>query len=323
MYKRQIPATLPGGASRLTAPGEGQVGEDAVRAQLAARGYQEAVNLAFVDAGLQQAWGQAEGAVALANPLSAELAVMRTALSPGLVAALARNAARQQTRVRLFELGKVFAAVAGEAPRETLRVAAVATGDAHAEQWGQAGRAVDFHDLKGDLQSLAALSGAVLAFRASQPPWGHPGRSAEVLCEGVVVGWIGQLHPRLQQALGIDAPVVGFELDLAPLQRRGLPQVTGVSRFPSVRRDLAIVVPESVAWAQVEERVRGSAGAALRELVLFDRYSGKGVETGFKSLAMGLILQDESRTLTDRDVDDAVANVIAALQRDHGAVIRS
>jgi phenylalanyl-tRNA synthetase beta chain len=265
--------------------------------------------------------------VPLANPLSAELGAMRTALLPGLVAALGRNLARQAPRARLFEIGKVFSVSGdGAAPRETLRVAAVATGRARAEQWGADARAVDLFDLKGDLESLAALSGASLEYRPSQPAWAHPGRSADVLRivggEAVRLGWIGQLHPRLQHALDLDADAVAFELDLDPLLRRPLPRARPLSKYPSVRRDLAFVVPETVSWAALSASVREAAGPALRELRLFDRYAGKGVESGCKSLAMALILQEESRTLTDRDVDSVVADVVATLQREHGAVIR-
>ncbi|HVI57503.1 MAG TPA: phenylalanine--tRNA ligase subunit beta [Luteimonas sp.] len=327
-----IPAALPGGATRLAAPTEGEVAEADVRRQLAARDYLEAINYAFVDAGLLDAWQAREGAVPLANPLSAELGVMRTALLPGLVDALARNLARQQPRVRLFELGKVFEgrqAGSGNrepegraAPVETARVAAVACGDASAEQWGEPARRVDFHDLKGDLESLAALSGAVLEYRAATPAWAHPGRAADVLRDGEAIGAIGELHPRLQQALGLDHPVVAFEVDLALLRRRPLPRAHALSKFPSVRRDLAFVVADDLPWQAVADTVRASAGPALRELQLFDRYVGKGVESGFKSLAMGLILQEDSRTLTDRDVDAVVAGVTAALASAHGARIR-
>ncbi|MFN3702329.1 phenylalanine--tRNA ligase subunit beta [Thermomonas sp.] len=317
-----IPATLPGGATRLVNPTETRASEHDVRRQLVAREFLEAINYAFLDAGLLEAWQLGAGAVALANPLSAELGVMRTRLLPGLVDALARNVARQQSRVRLFELGKTFADVNGEAPAETLRIAAVACGDAHAEQWGVSARAVDFHDIKGDLESLAALSGATLAFRASAQPFAHPGRSADIYRDGLAIGWIGQLHPRLQQVLGLDVDVLAFELALEPLLARTLPRARALSKYPSVRRDLAFVVPESVTWGALRATVEATAGASLRDLVLFDRYAGKGVESGFKSLAMGLILQDESRTLTDRDVDAVVADVIAALGQQHGAVIR-
>ncbi len=323
----RIAATLPGGAIAAPMATETRVGEDDVRRQLAARGYLEAVNYAFVDADALARWQAQDGAVALANPLSAELAVMRTRLLPGLVDALARNAARQQPRVRLFELGKTFTAVVGDAPQETLRLAAVACGAARAEQWGNAARPMDFHDLKGDLQALAALSGASLAFRPSTAAHGHPGRSADVLrVDGDagerVIGWIGQLHPRLQRALDLDVEVIGFELELAPLRQRAIPRASAPSRFPSVRRDLAFVVLNDVPWAAISRTVADAAGAVLKDVRLFDRYQGKGVETGFKSLAMGLILQDDSRTLTDRDADGVVADVVAALQREHAASLR-
>jgi len=322
-----IPTTLPGGAARIAVPSETLASDAELRAQLVAREYFEAVNFAFVDEALLRHWHATDGGVPLANPLSAELGVMRTQLLPGLVAALGRNLARQQSRVRLFELGKVFAAAGeGAAPVETPRIAAVLHGDARAEQWGEPVRKADFHDLKGDLDSLAACAGARLEYRPSNAPHGHPGRSAEVWRTdgaGECIGWIGELHPRLQRALDLDGAVIAFELDLDPLRRRAIPRAQGLSRFPSVRRDLAFVAPEGVPWAALEATIRRAAGALLAEVRLFDRYVGKGVDPGFRSLATGLILLDKSRTLTDSDVDVAVAGVIAALQDEHGARIRS
>ena len=323
----RIPTALPGGAARLVAPTETRVDAPTVRRQMAARDYLEAVNYAFVDAAWLELWQAGEGAVALANPLSAELGVMRTMLLPGLVAALARNAARQQERVRLFELGNVFHAVPGEAPRETQRIAAAVCGSAGAEQWGRAARPVGFHDLRGDLDSLAAAAGARLEYRPSAPSWAHPGRSADVWRvdggRALRLGWIGQLHPRLLRALDLDNDVIAFELDLAALTERAIAKAGAQSKYPSVRRDRAFIVADTVPWAAIQATVQAAAGPSLRELVLFDRYQGKGVETGFKSLAMGLILQDESRTLTDRDVDAVVAEVTAAVEREHGARLRS
>ncbi|TBV70402.1 phenylalanine--tRNA ligase subunit beta [Pseudoxanthomonas winnipegensis] len=319
----RIPATLPGGATRIAADSETRLDQATVRRQLAARDLLETVNFAFVDAQLLARWELTEGAVPLANPLSSELGVMRTSLLPGLVAALQRNAARQTSRIRLFELGNVFAAAGqGEAPRETLRIAAAVCGDAHAEQWGVPARAVDFHDLKGDLESLAAASGAALTFEPASEGFGHPGRSARVLREGRVIGWIGQLHPRLLKALDLDLPVLAFELDLAPLVQRQIPRAGELSRFPSVRRDLAFTVAEAVPFAAIERTVWKAAGPLLRQVLLFDRYVGAGVETGQKSLAMGLILQDNTRTLNDRDVDEVVAATVAALAQEHGAGMR-
>ncbi|MDR6840085.1 phenylalanine--tRNA ligase subunit beta [Pseudoxanthomonas sacheonensis] len=323
----RIPTTLPGGATRIAAPTETQLEASSVRRHLAARDYLETVNYAFVDAGLLEQWSATERAVPLANPLSAELGVMRTRLLPGLVSALQRNVARQAGRVRLFELGNVFAAntsVEGSdaAPTETQRIAAALHGNAGPEHWSEKARKADFHDLKGDLDSLAAASGAVLEYRPSQNPYGHPGRSADVFRDGHCIGWIGELHPRLQRTLDLDGEVIGFELDLAPLTLRALPKAAELSRFPSVRRDLAFVVADEVPWQAISATVRTAVGPLLRDLLLFDRYVGAGVESGQKSLAMGLILQDNSRTLTDRDVEEVVAGVVAAIGRDHGGRIR-
>ncbi|KAB8314217.1 phenylalanine--tRNA ligase subunit beta [Tolypothrix campylonemoides VB511288] len=321
----RVPATLPVGAAPLRAPSESVVPEADVRRRLVAREFLEAINYAFVDGDLLRRWNADAGAVPLANPLSAELGVMRTSLLPGLVDALARNLARQQPRVRLFEIGRVFAApaVAGDAPAETQRLAAVACGRARAEQWDGGARDIGFHDLKGVLDGIAALAGATLGYAPAAPAWAHPGRAAEVTRDGRAIGWIAQLHPRLQAELGIETDVVAFEVDLEPLQAHALPRARALSKYPSVRRDLAFVVAEHVPWAALEATLKTAAGPALRELVLFDRYLGRGVETGFKSLAMGLILQEDSRTLTDRDVDAVVAGVVSALERDHGARIRA
>ncbi|KER82304.1 phenylalanyl-tRNA synthetase [Xanthomonas arboricola pv. celebensis] len=321
----RVPTTLPGGASRIAMPSETQLDELSVRRQLVARELQETINYAFVDATLLERWQLTDGLVPLANPLSAELAIMRPRLLPGLVATLGRNAARQAGRVRLFELGKVFAAAcdAGAAPQESQHVAAAVCGDALALQWGEPARKVDFHDLKGDLMALAAASSAVLEFQPSAQPFGHPGRSADIHRDGVCIGWIGQVHPRLAKALEIDVDVIAFELQLTALVKRALPRAGELSRFPSVRRDLAFLVPEEVSWAALSSSVRTTVGPLLREVQLFDRYVGQGVEPGFKSLAMGLILQDNSRTLTDRDVDAVVADVVAVIEREHRARIRS
>lgn len=323
-----IPATLPAGATRIAAPSETRVDDEVLRAQLVAREYFEAVCFAFVDSQLLQRWQAEAASVALANPLSAELGVMRTTLLPGLVEALGHNLARQQSRVRLFELGKVFAAAAaaGQAPVETPRIAAAIHGTARAEQWGEPARDADFHDLKGDLESLAACSGAVLEYRRSEAPHGHPGRSAEVWRvdgEPVRLGWVGELHPRLLRALDLDGPVLAFELDLAPLRARAIARPQAVARYPSVRRDIAFIAPEAASWAALEATIRRAGAPLLAEVTLFDRYLGKGVEPGFRSLATGLILLDKSRTLTEGDVERTVAGILAALQGEHGARIRS
>ncbi|MFT3806041.1 phenylalanine--tRNA ligase subunit beta [Arenimonas sp.] len=317
-----IPVRLPAGEIVLAAPSETRVGESAMRRQMIARDYLEAINYAFVDAQALATWQMDEGAVALANPLTSELGVMRTSLLPGLVDALRRNRARQQDRVRLFEIGRVFHAVASDAPRETQRIAAIARGRADAERWNGQSRDVDFYDLKADVEALLGLAAQRAEFRPSDEAQGHPGRSATVWLEGRRIGWVGHLHPRLAKVLDLDGEVVGFELDLAPLASRRLPQAQEISRYPSVRRDLALVVPEAASWASLEASLRAALGPLLREVVLFDQYRGPGLETGTKSLAMGLILQDVSRTLTDQDADQAVSRALQALASDCGARIR-
>lgn len=318
-----IPTTLPAGGATVRAPSETRVSDVALRRQLVARGYLEALTFAFVDARQLQAWQMEEGSIALANPLSAELAVMRTSLLPGLAEALARNSARQQSRVRLFELGNVFHA-AGDAPLHTLRIAAIACGAAADEQWGDADgkRANDVFDLKGDLDSLAALTGAALQYRSVRLPWAHPGRCAEVFRGDKRIGWIAELHPSLCAVLDLPAHTCAFEVDLAPLAQRDVPTSRPLSRFPSVRRDLALVVPRELEWETLASTVHAAAGEWLRDLILFDVYTGTGVGTTEKSFAMGLILQEESRTLTDQDVNAVITRVIDTAASRHGAVVR-
>jgi len=319
-----VPLHAPTGQIRLGALPEDRVPLSAFASQLAARGYYEAINYAFLDAKVLSAWTLDEGAIPLANPLSAELAVMRTALLPGLVEALKRNTARQIDRVRLFETGRVFQSGA-EGPDETVRIAAVAAGPARAEQWGEAKREVDFHDLRGDLDSLMALTGQPGAFQfapATDIPYLHPGRSARVLRGETVVGHIGCLHPALLRKLDIDQDVIAFEVDFETLSGRNLPTAGELSRQPSVRRDLAILVADEVSWASIESSLRKALGGLLREVFAFDVYRGKGVADGFRSVAIGLILQDDSRTLAESDVERCVASAIAALQQDCGATLR-
>ncbi|MGC1547692.1 MAG: phenylalanine--tRNA ligase subunit beta [Rhodanobacter sp.] len=310
-----IPTHTPAGALKLAVEPEARISELALREQLAARGYYEAVNLSFVAAELLARWGFTEALVPLANPLSADLAIMRPALLPGLIEALRHNRARQQERVRLFEVARVFAA--GDPPVETPSLAIVACGSARAEQWGEPSRPLDFHDLKGDLDALIAWGGEPQRWSVHAdglPAWLHPGRGARIVRDGETVGYLGALHPQLAKALDLGPDVHVLELALEPLLARRLPKALPVARFPAVRRDIAMDLPEEVSWSQIEQTVRGSLGEWLKELRLFDRYSGKGVEVGRKSLAMGLILQDASRTLTDDDADRYVREAVAALE---------
>jgi len=311
-----IPTHTPAGALTLAAEPEARIGDLALREQLAARGYHEAVNLSFVPAELLTRWSFTDALVPLANPLSADLAVMRPSLLPGLVESLRHNRARQQERVRLFEVARVFAA--GDPPVETPSLAIAACGSARAEQWGEPARALDFFDLKGDLDAIIAWGGEPQRWSVHTdqlPAWLHPGRGARVARDGITVGFLGALHPQLAKALDLGPDVHVLEVALEPLLARRLPRARSVPRFPSVRRDLALDLPEAASWSQIEQVVRDTLGGVLSQLKLFDRYSGKGVEAGRKSLAMGLILQDASRTLTDDDADRCVREAVTALEK--------
>jgi phenylalanyl-tRNA synthetase beta chain len=321
----EVPIKSPSGVIARVGDPEGRVDTDAVRRVLTARGYSEALDFSFVANELLKTWQMDGGAVALANPLSAELGVMRTSLLPGLVEALKRNAARQQSRVRLFEIGTTFHST-GPVPLETNRLAAVATGSAAAEQWGVVRRAVDFYDVKGDVEQLLALGGAHVeggCFDAVDLPYLHPGRSAAVRRGERRIGVVGNLHPRLAKALDVDPETYVFEIDLDPLTERAVPRAGELSRYPSIRRDIAVVVDRSVPYAHLATAVRKAVGARLRDLVLFDEFVGKGLPDGARSLAIGLILQDDSRTLTDLDADESVRSAVDTLAREFGAELRS
>jgi len=318
-----VPVRAPSGTLVVATEPEGRVPESALRDVLRARGYSEAVCFAFVGVEALRTWQLEAGAIALANPLSNELAVMRTSLLPGLVDALRRNLARQATRVRLFEIGHSFHAGAA-GPRESQLISGVAIGSAVAEQWGEPRRPLDFHDLKGDVESLLATTGDATAFefRPAARPWLHPGRSAEIVRAGQPLGLAGALHPALARTLDLPQDTWVFELAVEPLAARPVPVAVELSRLPSVRRDLAIVVDREVPWGALEAAIRAAAGPLLRGLVLFDEYRGKGLPDSARSVAIGLILQDDYRTLTDEDASGIVALVVAAIAERFGGQLR-
>jgi phenylalanyl-tRNA synthetase beta chain len=274
---------------------------------LAARGYHEGVHFAFVDPALQGALFPGIEGRRVANPISADLAVMRVSLWPGLVRALQENLRRQQHRVRLVEHGVVFLPDG----REVDRLAAIAIGPRWPEQWSGGVEPVDFHDLRADLEAVLGAAGplADVGFEPAAPACLHPGRSARIRRNGVDVGWIGELHPATVRALGLPSAPVMFEIDYAAGLGVSYPPVEEISRFPTVRRDLAVVVDEDVPFSAIRERVTLAASGPLRELRLFDVYRGPGVEKGRKSVALGLIFQEKDRTLTDHEIDAAMASV--------------
>jgi phenylalanyl-tRNA synthetase beta chain len=300
--------------------------EEAVLAALAQRGYAEAITYAFVDPALQQRLFPGRAALALSNPIASDLSVMRVSLWPGLLRAALENQHRQQDRIRLFEHGTRFE-VDGATTREIDTLAGLVSGARLPEQWGMPKEmrgAADFYDVKSDLEALVTATGQPqsFTFEGASHSALHPGRAARVLRCGREVGWIGELHPTLVQALDFTYPPVLFELDVDSALAVKRSAYQEISRFPQVRRDLAVVVDESVTLSTLAERVTLAASNLLRGLRIFDVYRGPGLEHGRKSVALGLIFQDISRTLTDDDVERLMASVKADLRENLNARFR-
>jgi len=313
------------GAERTTlgAVTESVVPLERLRSTLVARGYQEVITYSFVERKLDAAFAIGTEALALSNPISSELSVMRQSLWPGLIGVLKRNLSRQHHRVRIFESGIRFIVEQTEIKEENV-LSGLACGTALPEQWGDTSRPADLFDIKADLQGLFALTGAghEFDFVADTHPSLRPGRTARVNRGGIHIGWVGELHPALVRNLDLSSAPILFELTLKPMVAAQLTAFTPVSRFPAVRRDIAVVIASDVPVHDLEQAARDAAGERLRDAVVFDVFSGQNIETGSKSVALGLILQETSRTLTETDVDEIMHAVIDRLSRDFNATIR-
>jgi phenylalanyl-tRNA synthetase beta chain len=289
-----------------------------LRQAMVLRDYQESINYAFVEAGWERDLCGNTAPITLKNPIASQMSVMRSSLLGGLLNALGTNLARKQPRVRLFEVGGCFAAEADSYVQHE-RLAGLAYGAALSEQWGAAARNVDFFDVKGDVEALFAPR--PLSFQAAPHPASHPGRSARILLDGQAIGWLGELHPQWQQQYDLPQAVVWFEVELEALIQDRVPRLSDVSRFPPARRDLAVVVEDGVAVQSLLDAMRAENVPNVVELALFDVYRGKGVEQGKKSLAFRVLLQDTQKTLTDNEIEEKMARLVAALQR-QGAQLR-
>jgi phenylalanyl-tRNA synthetase beta chain len=289
-----------------------------LRLALVSRDYQESINYAFVEEAWERDLCGNHTPIKLKNPIASQMSVMRSSLLGGLLSALRTNLARQQTRVRLFELGGCFAADRDSYVQQE-RVAGLAYGTVLSEQWGVTARNVDFYDVKGDVEAL--FSPRKLSFRAESHPASHPGRSARIFSEGRAVGWIGELHPQWQQQYGLPLSAVWFELEQASLLHVGLPKAVEVSRFPLMRRDIAVLVDEAVTAQSLLNAMQAECAPNVVELALFDLYRGKGVVEGKKSLAFRVLMQDTQKTLTDVEVEQSMLRLVAVLQQ-NGAQLR-
>ncbi len=318
-----IPETTEFSQAPLQAVTESRVDIEQAAATLVARDYQEVVTYSFIDADANTAFSGTSSELVLSNPISSEMSVMRASLWPGMIAAAAANNARQQDRVRLFEASKSFHGKLG-AHTEVVRIAGLASGPVNPEQWGSTSESIDFFDIKADVEALLALAADddSVRFVAVSHPALQPGQAAEILRGEEVIGVVGKLHPGLAKTYDLKRAVYLFELDAAKTLASSAPSATSISKFPAIRRDVAVIVDEKISADELVDAVETSCRELLQDVRIFDIYKGAGIEAGRKSVAIGLILQETSRTLTDDDADLAMAAVIKKLEDKFAAVLR-
>lgn len=308
--------------SELSKATEAVLDIDRIKDLLVDRGYQEAITYSFVDEEMQRAVAPDDEFISLKNPISSELSVMRTTLWCGLLKAALHNTNRQQNRVRFFETGLRFVNKGGQIQQQKM-LAGLVLGSAYSEQWGEKARKVDFFDIKADVQAMFALTGCDAQFVSAKQAALHPGQAAEILSQdGEAIGWLGMLHPTLEAQLGFDTQVFLFELDQGLLLNKKFPAFGSLSKYPFVRRDLALIVKEDISARQIISCIKGSGERTLRDVVIFDVYRGKGVEDGNKSVALSLILQDDSQTLTDSEIDAIFSKLLETLANNISAKLR-
>ncbi|MDG1078867.1 MAG: phenylalanine--tRNA ligase subunit beta [Porticoccaceae bacterium] len=319
-----LPTSTPTMALELQAKPERQQDLSIFRQQLVASGYQEAVTYSFVDPELQKLVDPETDGIALQNPISADMSVMRTSLWSGLLSTAIYNLNRQQNRVRIFEAGQCFVPGENGELTQNMALAGLICGSRTPAGWTASKDKVDFFDIKGDLESVLALTGLAeqFSFSAAEHPALHPGQSAMLSRNGEQVGWIGQLHPKLQAQLDVSTPVYLFQVDVAKFSESRLPKFSEVSKFPAVRRDLAFLVDSQIASADLMSEARNAAGEHLVDLMLFDVYQSKDIDNKGKSLALGLTFQHASRTLTDEEINTAIDRVVKKLDNKFKAELR-
>ena len=301
---------------------ETKVTENTLRHLLVARGYQEAITYSFVSPEMELTLNPAHDDIKLANPISEDLSVMRSTLWSGLIPALDKNLKRQQNRVRLFETGLSFINT-DEGIVQRKKMAGAITGSRYPEHWDKNPELIDFYDIKGDVEALLNESTASnYIFAPVAHAALHPGQSAAIIADNNIIGWVGALHPRIEKQLGLSQPVFLFELDVDSIINKKLPSFSQLSRFPSIRRDIALVVDDHVSFTAIEQTLEKINIKQFINYSLFDVYIGAGIEEGQKSLALGLIFQDFSRTLEEQDISEYVENIVANLETETGATLR-
>ncbi len=287
---------------------------------LVLRDYQEVINYSFVENDWETDLAGNNAPIQLQNPISSQLSVMRSSLIGGLLSNLQFNLNRKQVRVRLFELGCCFSKDKQGKVSQIEGLAGLSYGDAIPEQWGESARRIDFYDVKADVEAL--LCPKKIVFEANKHPAFHPGKSAKILYKNESIGWMGELHPNLQKKYDLAQPAVLFELHLDALLTKSIPVVKGVSKFPLVRRDIAILVDNHVSVHTLIASMLAENISIVSDISLFDVYRGKGVDDDKKSLAFRVLLQDTEKTLMDEDVDLVVKHLVGVLEKNFGAELR-
>lgn len=302
---------------------EAELNKKVVRDLLVARGYQETINYSFIDPKLFKLFNPEKEPLMLANPISSDMSAMRASLWPGLIKTLQYNLNRQQNRVRIFELGLRFNGQLKDLSQETV-VAGLIMGSRYPVGWGNNKDSVDFFDIKGDIEAIIGLNNTIdqYQFLAKQYSALHPGQSAVILKDGLEIGVVGALHPELAKVLGIDVPVYLFELSLGRIQHGQLSKFKELSRFPEVSRDLAILIEKTVVVDKLMAAIRAAAGDYLTDIQLFDIYQGKAIDESQKSVAVSLIWQHPTQTLTDDQINNFLENIIVVLQKQFNATLR-
>ncbi|NOX76636.1 MAG: phenylalanine--tRNA ligase subunit beta [Gammaproteobacteria bacterium] len=320
----QLPTTLPKTVATMQPHREGRVELTRLKEILVVRGYQEAITYSFIDPEMQRLISPHEEAVTLMNPISADMSVMRTSLWPGLIQAMMHNLNRQQPIVKFFESGLKFIKQNDEIIQEKF-LSGIVTGQQSPEQWAEKTRAVDFFDLKGDVEALLATlaGGQDFSFTAEECDALHPGQSAAIYdVEGQKVGMLGALHPAIEAKLGLSQKVYLFELAVNCFENAKIPRFEPLSKYPEIRRDFSVVLSETVTIQTLKKTVEVAATSLLKNFQLFDVYQGKGIDSGRKSVAFSLTFQDHSRTLEEADVEAALAPVLSALTDQLDATLR-
>jgi phenylalanyl-tRNA synthetase beta chain len=297
--------------------------ESRIRHHLLAKGYQEAITYSFIDSDIQAMFSE-EAPVPVKNPISSDMSVMRTSLIPGLLMAMQHNTKRQQPRVRMFETGLQFHQKEDGKVEQNKYLAGLICGDSSPESWSQAGNEVDFFDIKGDVESVLSVCGKEnVSFSGAKFPGLHPGQTAEVIENGEIIGILGKLHPEVAKSLGIAGSVFVFELSLDKLLKGNVPNFKALSKFPQVRRDLAVIVDETVRASQVLDLIKENAGEWQKDCTVFDVYQGQGIDENKKSLAVGIQFQHPDRSLNDEEIQATIDTIVNQLSEQLGATLRN